>query len=372
MPIDQSTVIDELTRVYRQYAEEIKSVRVDPIALKYLLQIDTLLPLNLSEVQTQATLLEAHVWECLHLTHWQDVEPQYRKIYGLITWTLAMCYAATMSMPVARIHQLIDKGILLGSPDTIDILLSCHSQLQKASTLLVSDESSSSSSSSSSTLLTPLIAACAQSTSSCKFRDTIPKTIGWSKHSVPTLLEPDLMSFYTKYFLTNQPVVLRGCLDNWKALSRWSDLEYIDRVAGHRLVPVEVGRDYLSNDSGQTLMTIRDFICQYILDATASASSSPSKRKRVLTESEVPSTDGGSDCDAPGISEESNSSPKIGYIAQHCLFDQIPDLRRDISVPDYCSFLQPSEEEEEEKAEAEGGASLRDVLVNAWFGPVSE
>ena len=46
------------------------------------------------------------------------------------------------------------------------------------------------------------------------------------------------------------------------------------------------------------------------------------------------------------------------YLAQHQLFDQVPELIRDISVPSYCSLTEaPSEESEE------------DVDINAWFGP---
>ena len=36
---------------------------------------------------------------------------------------------------------------------------------------------------------------------------------------------------------------------------------------------------------------------------------------------------------------------------------QIPELRADFDIPDYCALLTPDE-------------SNRDVLVNAWFGPL--
>ena len=43
---------------------------------------------------------------------------------------------------------------------------------------------------------------------------------------------------------------------------------------------------------------------------------------------------------------------ELAYLAQHALFDQIPELAADIRQPEYCSL-------------GEGG----DPAVNAWMGP---
>lgn len=48
------------------------------------------------------------------------------------------------------------------------------------------------------------------------------------------------------------------------------------------------------------------------------------------------------------------ASQPTAYLAQHGLFDQIPELRNDVIIPDYCCT---------------SGSANSMLKINAWFGP---
>ncbi|KAF5195027.1 Lysine-specific demethylase jmj30 [Thalictrum thalictroides] len=123
-----------------------------------------------------------------------------------------------------------------------------------------------------------------------------------------------LEGFLCDYFLSSTPVIISDGMSHWPASKKWKDINYLKTVAGDRTVPVEVGKNYLCQDWKQEMITFSQF-----LDRVQS-----------------------NECSPPGPT----------YLAQHPLFEQIQELRKDILVPDYC-FV--------------GGGELRSL--NAWFGP---
>lgn len=72
-------------------------------------------------------------------------------------------------------------------------------------------------------------------------------------------------------------------MEHWPALKKWKDLNYLIKLAGARLVPVEIGSSYADAEWSQKLITLEEFI-----------------NTRVVKENEKPT-----------------------YLAQHQLFNQV-------------------------------------------------
>ncbi|KAJ3039932.1 Lysine-specific demethylase 8 [Rhizophlyctis rosea] len=146
-------------------------------------------------------------------------------------------------------------------------------------------------------------------------------------HRIPRLeTPPSLAEFTTHLHHTPTPLLISNALTHWPALTThpWSNTTYLRRLAGaDRTVPVEIGRKYTDDAWSQKLMTFGEFLDQFL------SSTSPPE--------------------------------EIGYLAQHDLFAQMPQLRGDIVTPDYCYVATGDEESDSENEE--------DVVTNAWVGP---
>lgn len=143
---------------------------------------------------------------------------------------------------------------------------------------------------------------------------------------------PTLLAFQSKH--CSEPFVIRKFASDWPAVieKRWSSKSYLLRAGGRgRIVPVEVGSDYRTDDWTQTMMEWKGFLDYLSLKGSSN-----------------------------------KHSNEIVYLAQHDLFKQFPQLKRDIFVPDYvyCSLPPPKS-----FPGYKPPANEDRYVMNTWLGP---
>ena len=98
-------------------------------------------------------------------------------------------------------------------------------------------------------------------------------------------------------------IVTNGTLD-WPAVEKWKKIEHLKKKYGDVYVPVEVGRNYVDSEEHQVLFgAFLDYVVK--------------KGDPCFDDGTLP----------------------VLYLAQHDLFEQIPDLKKDIVTPQPCTAL---------------------------------
>jgi len=270
--------------------------------------IDALIQSSWSACRQKCKALLDITWEQLYAGHWKDIDISWRHAYTLVSFLKAVSEFALCgdSYGVNDVIRSCDMGLLMGAPLLNNILARLAAKLQQ---LDPADDRSSISVSD----------LCSGDAAVDQNYDAI---LRGSK--VATEVCPSLEHFNNVYVATGTPVILRNCIEHWPAMShnRWSP-QYVQMVAGCRLVPVELGSKYTDQGWSQKLMTVDEFFQKYILN----------------------------------VGRELGG--EVAYLAQHQLFNQVPRLREDIVVPDYCALSSCDDADDDES----------EVDINAWFGP---
>ncbi|EGG17288.1 transcription factor jumonji [Cavenderia fasciculata] len=288
--------------------------------------------------------LQRLMWDYLHIGNWKDVPIMYRDLYSYSSIILTLIdvynnnqnnnnqnnnnqYNNNIDNQKKEIVKSLDYALLVGGRlfhqyiiDLIDLISS----------------SSSLSSSSSSNNININNNNIDNNNNGVEFK--LEKEMVKEK-MVERIRLPSLQSFKKDFMELDRPVVITDAMTAWPACTtrHWSDLDYLKKVAGFRTVPIEIGRTYLDQDWSQKLITLDQFINQYILNQNSD-----------------------------------NNSKSIGYLAQTQLFDQIPILQNDIIIPDYCTLSTNNNNNTNNNSNnVNNNNNIEEqiFMVNAWFGP---
>ncbi|XP_030034808.2 bifunctional peptidase and arginyl-hydroxylase JMJD5 [Manduca sexta] len=246
-------------------------------------------------ISIQAVIDYMH--EKINIGNWKEVRIFLRKTITIASFFKLTCYLENCSELSERVFRecfkIIDFGILFGCPIDKEPTL-----LQKCAEII-------------NTLCPSLDNSLIEAPNI--EQSTVRENNNSNTTPIPVIDCPSMELFYKNYILKEEPVILDNCMKHWPALSKWKDQNYFMKLAGMRTVSIEIGNKYTDSDWTQKLMTIGDFIKNHI-------------------------------CHENG---------PTGYLAQYQLFDHIPELKKDIVVPEYCCF---SDSEDP-------------VDIMAWYGP---
>lgn len=242
--------------------------------------------------------LKDKLYEVINTGHWSLVAIRHRKTFTLATFLEVLLHFSISDTdhPTDTIIYDLDYGLIMGCP-----LDEPYNSLLSDAIEFLNDSK-----------ITPPSSNKRQKLDEA--RRTATETC-----DIPVLSRPSILQFERDHFQQSKPALLLDCMQHWPAMTKWRQNGYLTTMAGNRTVPIEVGAHYTTDEWSQDLVRFKEFIARQITSEAA--------------------------CD------------RIEYLAQHNLFDQVPALRQDILVPEYCCCTKSS------------GSSEPQPDIKAWLGP---
>lgn len=265
----------------------------------------------LYDTYTMMDAVKDHLWEILNTGHFSQVSRMHRQLITLASLAKSVlllikghCKQIDANQAGEKCMWELDNGLLLGCPLEhpiySNILSDILSILQKTKA----------------------------TTSNDAMHQTVIRNVNNEPRSanelcdIDVLERPSIQQFQVNYFGKSKPVILTDCINQWPAMTKWNQINYLLDACRSRVVPIEIGKNYTHENWSQDLVKFEDFFRRQFLD------------------------------DSPYADDK-----RIEYLAQHNLFNQIPALQKDITTPEYCCTTNQNASDE------------IDVDIKAWLGP---
>jgi len=269
---------------------------------------------------------------------------------------------------VDQVVRLLDMALILtGTPGREELVELWFAVLQTALTTTTTAPQAESNDSGRPLKRRKLSSSCQTLCTPSSFPTDLPEPAPTLRYPIQRTNELSLSAFQKRISSTetHTPLVIERAIQHWPALEErpWKNPGYLleQTLGGRRLIPVEVGKSYTDEGWGQRVITFREFMETYMLDEPAEATG-PTEESHNNESHGTYDSEG----DTTPLSRNNARETPIGYLAQHDLFAQIPSLRADISIPDYC-YSEPASSPH--LTHIKPVAKLDEPLLNAWFGP---
>ena len=233
-------------------------------------------------VVTAASALIHELWDLLkHGVGW--TKPCFRECYVIAQIRLAICYLEKDDGREAL--KCLDMAVIMGCPGEL-----AREFVRKAEEVIESSTDKNNEKSER-LLVSNTIPEQTSMPKICNALEKIATDATWKV-------------FKREYFDMDKPVQLTSNFD-MPCIEKWRDLRYFSERFGNRLVPLEIGKYDDVDNWREEIITMEEFVNEHL----------------------APDIIGGSKSSSDGVS----------YLAQHQLFEQIPQLAQDFEIPEWCN-----------------------------------
>lgn len=311
------------------------------------------LPDRAAALASAARALRDRAHTALHTGPWREVALAWREAYMFASLHLAQAGRPSASRDAALdLVRTLDLGLMLGSsayrPEIFAVIESLERDELRVGETGNDDQAGP-------WLPEPLPIGA-------------PGAVAPSGDPLRVMPRPSLEAFLLQCMAPAQPALLTGTLAGWPAFGSrsWRDLGYLKRMAGHRVVPVELGEDYLHPEWTEELVSFGAFLDQHLApEACAALAAAPAAARapRERAPASPPRK-------RARRAHSAGAPARVGYLAQHALLEQVPALAADVLLPDYCSLsTEPDSDEEEGEGGDARGRERPAPRANVWLGP---